>query len=333
MKSFFTLISIENSKMWKRTSTKVMFFIMIFLVLAASCLLRYYQYYKNVDVHAAPTVSATWKTEVEQEAQGLKAQIKQIESGKGNESERSVLGNLKKSLAEDEYRLANNISVAKPNSIWTKVSDFSQSGSYGDMIALLLIIACAASVAGEFSEGTIKMAISRPYYRREILSAKLIVSLLYGLELLVTVFIVQSAIFAAFYGLPDIGAKEMMWTTGRIVYIPAVLKALCLYGLDFLTVIFYTVLAFTLSAITRSRSIATGFSLFMLLLGSSLAQMAAVFFTWAKYFPFTMTGFSSMVTKGVVLEGTTLVMALLVSGIYTVIIAAAGYLVFQKRDI
>ena len=328
-----TLLSIENSKLWKRLSTKIMYLILILLVVAASGLFRYYQYYKHVDVHANPTVSASWKADVEKDAQGRKAQIQEIENGKDNEGDRAILGNLKKTLAEDEYRLANNIPTEKPNSIWTRVTDFSQDAAYGSMIALLLIIACAASVAGEFSEGTIKMTISRPYYRHEILTAKLIVSLLYGLELLATAFVVQFAMFAIFYGLPGIGAKEMMWTTGKIIYIPAILKTLSLYGLDFLTVIFYTVLAFMLSAVTRSRSIATGFSLFMLLLGSSLAQMVAVYFSWAKYFPFTMTGFSAMVMKGVVIEGTTLPMALLVSGIYTIIIGAIGYVVFQKRDI
>ena len=47
-----TLLSIENSKLWKRLSTKIMYLILILLVVAASGLFRYYQYYKHVDVHA-----------------------------------------------------------------------------------------------------------------------------------------------------------------------------------------------------------------------------------------------------------------------------------------
>jgi len=35
-------------------------------------------------------------------------------------------------------------------------------------------------------------------------------------------------------GLNGIGAKEMLWTGSKILYIPAVLKTLTVFGLDFL---------------------------------------------------------------------------------------------------
>lgn len=333
MSSFITLVRVENTKMWKRLSTKVMLLIMVAIVILASCVYRYYQYTKGYDVHATPTVSASWQTDLQKEIEETKGAIKSIEDQKGNDAQRSALGKMKKTVAEDQYRLDHDISTQESNSIWTKVLDFSENAGYGYLVALLLIIACTASVAGEFSEGTIKMAISRPNYRHEILSAKLLVSLVYGLELLAAALILQTGMFMIFYGVPGMGAKEMLWTTNQIIYVPAILKLLAYYGLDFLTVIFYTVLAFALSTVTRSRSIATGFSLFMLLLGSQLAQMVAIYFSWAKYFPFTMTNFSSMMTDGVRLPGTSLPIALMVSGIYTVLMGAVGYIVFQKRDI
>ena len=333
MSRFLTLISIENTKMWKRISTRVMLFIMIFIVIAASSIYRYRLYIVGANLNATPAVSASWQTDLQKEITDAKAEIKHADSGTNNASERSRVGELQKTIAEDQYRLDNNISQQEPNSIWTKITDFSTSAGYGSLIALLLIIACAAAVAGEFSEGTIKMAISRPYHRHEILSAKLIASLLYGITLMAATLVTNFIMFAIFFGMNGVDAKEMLWTTGQVLYVPAVLKMLALYGLDFLQVIFYTVLAFALSAITRSRSMATGFSLFMLLAGSSIAQMVAVYFDWARYFPLTMTNFSYFMTHGAVLEGTTLPLALALSGIYTLIIGAAGYVVFAKRDI
>ena len=46
-----------------------------------------------------------------------------------------------------------------------------------------------------------------------------------------------------------------------------------------------------------------------------------------------MTNFRGFVLEGATIEHTSLAMGLFFTGIYTVALAAAGYLVFAKRDI
>ena len=128
-------------------------------------------------------------------------------------------------------------------------------------------------------------------------------------------------------------AKTLIWNGTSVAYIPGFLKALAIFGLDFLTVIFYTVFAFALSTATRSRSLATGFALFMILFGASLVQLAAIFFDWGKYLPFVATGFSNIVGSGSSIVGVTLSFAVISSMIYVVLMLIAGYAIFQKRDI
>lgn len=334
MGRFFTLVGIENKKLWKRPSTVVMFLIVIALVLLASCGMRYYQYANKVDVYKAPAVADNWRDNVTKEEAALKDQIKGVEDNKNaSELEKASLGNAKKTLAEDEYMLAHGISSSKPFSIWTEVADFSSKVSYGYIVAMMMMIACSMLVAGEYTEGTIKLTMSRPFSRGEILGAKLTVTILYGLELLASALVIQTLIFMAFYGAPGIDAKQMFWTTDKIIYIPAVLNLLAVFGLDFLTAVFYTILAFALSAVTRSRSISTGFSLFMLLLGGSLAKLVAIYFSWAKFFPFTTTDFSTIVAQGVQVYGTTLGTSLIATGIYAVIMCVAAFIVFIRRDV
>lgn len=334
MGRFFTLVGIENKKLWKRPSTVVMFLIVIALVLSASCGLRYLQYIHGSDVRSAPPVSDNWRENVLKEEEQLRAQIKAIQNVKDNSNmAKSMLGPAQKTLAEDEYMTEHNISSAKPFSIWTLVSDFCSKVSYGAIAAMMMLIACSVLVAGEFGEGTIKLTLSRPFSRGEILGAKLAVTLLYGLELLASMLVVQTLIFMIFYGVPGIGANQMLWTTGKIVYIPSVFVLLIHYGLEFLTAAFYVTLAFALAAITRSRSIATGFSLFMLLLGGSLAQIAAIYFGNIKYFPFTTVNFLDIITKGVSVYGTTLASSMILSGIYAFIMCAAAFVVFKRRDV
>ena len=329
MGDFFTLVSIENTKLWKRLSTKIMLIIMIVIIVVASSIFKYYNVSNNIS--NTTKVSENWKQDLQQNVTIQKSQLKVVENGT-NKMAKITIGSIKMSIAESEYRINNNIKPESKESIWRKVTNFYTYG-FGGIIALFLIISCSALIAGEFSEGTIKMMISRPYKRFEILTAKLITSILYGLVLLLTTFLLIFIMMGIYFGFNGIGSKEMLLAGNSIIYIPAVLKTIIVFSLDFLQVLVYVILAFTISVISRSRSIATGFSLFLLLVGSGIVQLLAIYFSWGKYLPLGMTEFAGFVTKGASVDGTTLGFALGLSAIYSIIFCFAGYFVFEKRDI
>lgn len=330
MSNFFSLISIENTKLWKRMSTKVMLILMVVIVLAATGIYKYYTVKNNIS--NTTTVSDSWKQDLQKKLVVEKAELDKLKNST-SKMEKASIGSIEKSVAEDEYSINNNIKPITQSSIWTRVTKFDGDAGYGQLIALFLIISCAALVAGEFSDGTMKMMISRPYRRFEILTAKLAATVIYGLALLGTAFVLTFLTQGIFFGFNDMGAKEMFWTSGSIIYIPAVLKTFIIFGLDFLQVLFYVIVAFALSAIFRSRSLATGFSLFILLVGGGIIRLLAMLFDWGKYLPFGMDNFSGFVTSGSYIQGTSLTFALVLTAIYAIVFAFAGYFVFQKRDI
>jgi len=330
MGSFFTLVSIENTKLWKRLSTKIMLIIMIVIIIAATGIFKYYTVSQKVT--STINVSDNWKQELRKSVDLQKIQLKQAETDT-NKLGKSMIGGVKKNIAESEYRINNNIKPESKKSVWLRSSEFATNAGYGGIIALLLIIACSALVAGEFSEGTMKMMITRPYKRWEILTSKLLAIILYGLVLLVTTFLLNFLMIGLLFGFNDMGIKEIMWTSSSVIYISAALKTAIIFGLNFLQVLVYVILAFAISAISRSRSIATGFSLFLLLVGTNIAQLLAMYFSWGKYLPFGTSNFSAFVTIGATIEGTTLAFAMGLSAIYSIIFCLAGYLVFEKRDI
>ncbi|MBZ9633542.1 ABC transporter permease [Clostridium sp. FP1] len=330
MGSFFTLVSIENTKLWKRLSTKIMLIIMIVIIIAATGIYKYYTVSQKATNNIS--VSDNWKQELQKNVDLQKNQLKENESDT-NKGAKVFIGMTKKSIAEGEYRINNNIKPESKNSVWQISAEVARVAGYSGIIALLLIISCAALVAGEFSEGTMKMMISRPYKRSEILSAKFLAIIIYGLVLLATTFILNTIMIGLLFGFNGLGDKEMLWTTSNIIYMPAVLKTIIIFGLNFLQVLVYVILAFAISAISRSRSMATGFALFSLLVVSGIAQIAAMYFSWGKYLPFGLSNFASFVTVGATIEGTTLAFALGLSAIYSIIFCFVGYLVFEKRDI
>ncbi|MDT8715699.1 ABC transporter permease subunit [Clostridium sp. 19966] len=330
MRDILTLISVENIKLWKRTSTKVMIGILVLITLAATGIYKYYA--ASNKLSTVNTVSATWKEDLSKQLQMEKESLKQLEQS-DSKSSKMTIGSLKKQIAEDEYAINNNIAPESKTSIWTMVTKFDSNAGYGRVIALFLIIACSALVAGEFSEGTMKMMISRPYSRSKIITGKLIATLLYGVVLLLITFLLNFIMLGIFFGFNGLGAKEMLWTTSKIIYMPGILSTLIVFALDFLQVIMFVILAFAISTLARSRSIATGFSLFMLLFGSGIIQLLAVYFSWGKYLPFASTDFSGLVTQGSTIYDIGLGFSIVSFLIYTIVMAIIGYIGFRKRDI
>ncbi|WP_026882759.1 ABC transporter permease subunit [Clostridium akagii] len=329
MGNFITLVSIENTKLWKRISAKVMLIIMVVLIVLGTGIYKYY--IVSSKTSTTTTVSQNWKQELQKTVTAEKIQLDQTEKSTSKTAAASI-GPIQKSIAENEYRINNNIKPESKSSIWTMVTGLYTSG-FSSLIVLFVVIVCTASVAGEFSEGTMKMMISRPYRRYEILSAKLISTLIYGIVLLITTFVLLFLCLGIFFGFNGINAKGMIWISSKIVYAPSALKTLFIFGLDFLQTIVFIIVAFAISAISRSRSIATGFSIFLVVIGTSILTLLATLFTWGKYLPLAVTNFSGFVSTGTTIAGTSLSFALIISLAYSVLFCFLGYFIFEKRDI
>lgn len=372
MGKFFALITVENTKLWKLLSTKIMLVIMVGIAVGYSFLFNYVNKIEadisaknasasqaqsssspssasggriNVVVNKSgqqtPVEGGDWKDDYRAQ---IKAAQKELDHDKKSSSvmDKINVGPLQKDIAEMQYEVDHNLKPEKSAGLWGKNANIWQKMStsegetnpnFGALVSLFAAIACSAVVAGEFSGGTMKAMISRPFGRSQILSAKLIVTLLYALLLMVlgmATFFVSMGLISGF---GNFGLKEMMWTGGSILYIPSFVKMLVIYGLDFLAVIFYIILAFSLSALFRSRALATGVSIFLLLIGSGIFRILTEFFSWGKFIVFGVTDFSKYIQMGTIVYGTSLLFALVESAIYAAALLFAGYFVFQKRDI
>ncbi|MBO1915152.1 ABC transporter permease, partial [Microvirga sp. 3-52] len=83
--------------------------------------------------------------------------------------------------------------------------------AYGTMslVTLFTIIASAGILASEFSQGTIKMLLSRPVKRWKILTSKYLTILLFGL--LLTVLVYVFTIISAFIFFPSAEGNSIIW--------------------------------------------------------------------------------------------------------------------------
>lgn len=336
--NLFKLISIEHFKMWKRFSVRIM----CLLVIAAAigyCGLAKYVDNRNNPKHTAVTDVSDWREQAEQQVKVLPAAIKGYQNSKSIEA-KMLIGYNQMQLAEARYRLAHNIAPKTGStSVWGWMIKLETGANISDypafvtLIALCAVIFVTACIAGEFTEGTMKMMISRPFARGEILSAKLAASVLYMLELFGIFIVILFLGLGILFGFGDLGAKDLLWTGNQLLYVPAVVKLLALYGLNLLSLLFYIIFAFFLSTLFRSRSLATGVSIFVLLIGNGICLILLMFFNWAKYIAFGLSPFTLFLTNGNILPDITLGFSLILCGIYAAAFLVAGYFTFLKRDI
>lgn len=66
---------------------------------------------------------------------------------------------------------------------------------------------------------------------------------------------------AMFFGAGGFSGKAFLWFVGKLYYISGALRALIVYGLDFLETLVFISLTFMLAVVTRSHAVSTAVSL------------------------------------------------------------------------
>lgn len=330
MGNFFSLTAVENTKLWKRLSTKIMILILVGLVFGFCGLYKVesdIQKKQQEKYSQSTQLKADWKQQLKAQDISLKSQIDTMEKSSG-QNEKSSLDSSKMELAENEYRISHNLKPQKDVGFW----DYVLGGGYSEFVALFAIIACAGLVAGEFSDNTMKSMISRPFSRWQILTAKFISIFVYTLILAVLTYLTEMVSSAIFFGTGGAGTPQLLWLGGTVQCMSGFAASLITFGLDFLEALVFLIFAFSLSVVSRSRALATGLGIF-LMFGGSFIQLLATHFSWGKLIFFAETNFTSFVRNGAPFYGITLGLAITICAIYCAVFIAGGYFAFAKRDI
>lgn len=345
MGNFLSLVAAENTKLWKRPSTRIMPLILVAVVIGLCGLIKVETSMiesGSVNVTTgqiqSQAVPGGWRKSLELRNKVLQASIDTAEKS-DRQIDKNQIDTEKMQVAKNRYYLDQNQRPDNINDDGSSNNKYNNnywqtvmSAGMGSLVALFAIIACTALVAGEFSEGTMKTMISRPFLRWQILTAKLVVILSYTVFLSIISYAASLGAIAAFFGTGGAGNSVLLWINGSIVAMPGFGASLLAALLDLLATIVYLFLTFCLSAVSRSRSLATGLSIF-LMFGGSFTSLIADNFGWGKLIFFADTGFSSFLSTGAPFYGITLSMALIICGVYCAVFLASSYFAFSHRDI
>ncbi|WP_285769451.1 ABC transporter permease subunit [Peribacillus sp. SI8-4] len=283
-----------------------------------------------IDMKLSPDESGKdWKQEVKADIQ---EQQKALEAKDISEDEKAAIMDeidLNKQLLADDIN--PNLSTN-----WTYMAEWTVSLT--SFITLFAVIVCSSMVSSEFSDGTIKQLLIRPYKRWKILLSKYITSLLFAALLLVSLIIFSYLIGIIFFGNGSYSDKMLdpaAFGSFSTVVVGSYFFDMIVYWIPGFLVI--TTIAFMLSTLFKNQALAVGISIFILFASSTLNMVIQSFigkYEWLKFILFPhldLRGYISGTME--MFDGATLGFSIGVLSIYYLIFLALTFFFFQKKDI
>lgn len=314
MVNMVRLMQNEHLKTYRRPGTWVMIGILLLVSIAFGFL------YQMEHEGAA----GDWRA-------GLEKQNRQDEKTLQNENlNQMTRANVEERYQINQYRLDHNMPPAEGN-LWGMMSE---TAALMSLVTLFTIIVSATSVAGEFSQGTIKLLLIRPASRAKILLAKYLSSFGLALTLLVLAFTFSFITGLILFGNEGWETPHLYVQGGQVHEQSMLLHVIGLYGLKGVDLLMMTTFAFMISVVFRSSALAIGLALFLMFTGSNVVMMlAALGYDWVKYILFANTDLSPYFSGRPLVEGMTLSFSVTVLAVYFLLFNAISWLVFHKRDV
>lgn len=234
----------------------------------------------------------------------------------------------KETIEVEKYRLERNVA---PIDFDEEKSFISNIPGMLSIITLFTVVVAAGIVASEFSQGTIKMLLTRPVKRWRILTSKLITVGIFAVLMTVVLFIV--GVISGYIFFDSIGGKELEVVNGQIVVVSFWGRLLLLTGLSLINVFVIGTLAFMIGSVFRSSSLAIGISIFLMFMGVTITSVLARF-DFAKYILFANTNLTQYIGENhPLIAGLTMPFSIMVILVYVIAFLVVSYWSFIKRDV
>lgn len=309
------LVVNENMKIYRRWRTWIMIGVMVAFIMTGSIMDWYY------DDRAAS--DEAWRVQVTEQLQQQREMLKDPEIHPGWKEE------VEKNAALNEYRLEHDVRSPE-GTMWDAINGIA---GLSIIISLLTIIVAGDSLAGEFQSGTIKMLLIRPVTRTKILVSKYLSVMLFGVLLLVILFILSVLLNGMLYQFNYLDLPHLVMNdNGQVEERNMVVNLWKTYLLNGVTTVMFVTMAFMISAAFRSGTMAIGFSLFALFAGTIAAELVRMY-DWGKYLLFSNLDLTQHLINQPYQEGMTLGFSITVLIVYFLIFNLVAWLVFTRRDV
>ena len=237
--------------------------------------------------------------------------------------------------AINKYDIENGTTVGDTSS--AKGILLSTFDEYEIFLIVMFMMTAGVIVSEEFSKGTIKLLLIKPYKRSTILASKFITSIIVAIIVILLVLLMQFVVGGLIQGFDSFKNPTIIYdhTINNVKHINTIqYLAMQALGKAPMYILLMT-LAFAFSTIFTNSALAITISL-LGYMGSSVINMLALNLklNWIKYFVTPNWNLTEYFWGGIpTFEGITLPFSIAIIVIYMVIMLVPTFIIFQKKNI
>jgi ABC-2 type transport system permease protein len=275
-----------------------------------------------------PEVGKNWKQELTQTIEDDK---KALEDNKKDGGDEFYIEMLETNIKQNEYMIENDISPYEKTT-WQYMKDMAPISS---LIGLFVIVVASDIVSSEFSKGTIKMLLIRPFSRWKVLLSKFIATLGFAFVMWLVVIAATWLVGGLAYGFGGIDqtylvVSDIDQTVKERTVVEYVFANI---GVEFIELTALVALSFMISTLFMSNSVAIGVAMFTMFAGNTIVMLLANK-DWIIYTLFANMDLSTLIDgQNQLIKDLTLPFSISMLAIYTAVMLAITFTVFQKRDV
>jgi ABC-2 type transport system permease protein len=272
-------------------------------------------------------VNENWKQELTKE---IENDTKSLADEKKNAGDEFYIEMLETNIKQNEYMIENDISPYEKTT-WQYMKDMAPISS---LIGLFVIVVASDIVSSEFSKGTIKMLLIRPYSRWKILLSKFLATLGFAFVMWLVVIVATWLVGGLAYGFGGIDQSYLIVSDGQTVKERMVVEyVFANIGVEFIELTALVALSFMISTLFMSNSVAIGVAMFTMFAGNTIVMLLANK-DWIIYTLFANMDLSTLIDgQNQLIKDLTLPFSISMLAIYTAVMLAITFTVFQKRDV
>jgi ABC-2 type transport system permease protein len=315
---WLSLLTNEWIKIFSRVRTWIFIALPILIIIGVAV-------YDKVATDAE--VNENWKQELIQTTEDDK---KALAEAKKNEEDAFYIDMLESNIKQNEYAIENDISPYEKTT-WKFMKEMAPISS---LIGLFVIVVASDIVSSEFSKGTIKMLLIRPYSRWKILLSKFLATLGFAFVMWLVVIATTWLVGGLAYGFGGIDQTYLVVTDTQEVRERTVVEyVFANIGVEFIELTALVALSFMISTLFMSNSVAIGVAMFTMFAGNTIVMLLATK-DWIIYTLFANMDLSTLIDgQNQLIDDLTLPFSISMLAIYTAVMLAITFTVFQKRDV
>ena len=208
------------------------------------------------------------------------------------------------------------------------------SSEFGIFILIYVIMIAGSIVSEEFSRGTIKTLLTKPFKRSTILTSKLLVVLLLIPIIMFFMSVVEILIGGIILGFDSLSIPVVLYVDGSLMSFSVLSYLGCLLLSSLPMYLVIGVLSFMISTITLSTSAAITIGFLFYLLANVISNLALVYhLPIFRCFVSLYWDFSYLVTSSPQPFDASIVTSIFVIILYLVLMLCLAYVTFIKKDV